>query len=305
LGRSSWLQLVARFTVRPRDGDVWFGPAYELPRWWRGASVVTIHDLAFMLIPGQHVDRARAARLAAAVRRSSRQAAAILCGSEETRTRIVDRLGVDPAKVEVTRYGVKQLFFDAAGAQNAEPPAGVPPYVLFVGTFQPRKGLDILHAALRSVNGSGSTRLRLVLAGRAGWKADDVVAGLAADPAVEFVDRPSDDRLAALYRGALAVVYPSVMEGFGLPVAEAKAMGTPVVASELGCIREFAEEVPLYVPPGDERALAGRLGELLDGAQLGERTAAGRRLASGLRWEDTAEKTARVVESVAGWPASG
>jgi glycosyltransferase involved in cell wall biosynthesis len=144
-----------------------------------------------------------------------------------------------------------------------------------------------------------------VLAGRAGWKADDVVAGLAADPAVEFVDRPSDDRLAALYRGALAVVYPSVMEGFGLPVAEAMAMGTPVVASELGCIREFAEEVPLYVPPGDERALAGRLGELLDGAQLGERTAAGRRLASGLRWEDTAEKTARVVESVAGWPASG
>src|SRR3954469_6363241 len=299
IGRNSWLQLVAPFTVRPRGGDVWFGPAYALPRWWRGPAVVTIHDLTFMLIPGQYLDRARAARMTLAARRSARQATAILCGSEETRSRIAERLGVDSAKIAVTRYGVKDLFFDTARSADVKPSAGEDPYVLFVGTFEARKGLDVLHAALRSVNRSGPPRLRLVLAGRPGWKAGEVLAAMRADPAIQIVDRPADDELASLYLGALAVVYPSVMEGFGLPVAEAMAMGTPVVASELGCIREFAEDVPLYVRPGDGRSLAGRLEGLLGGTELEKRVATGRRLASGLRWTDTAERTAQVIERVA------
>jgi glycosyltransferase involved in cell wall biosynthesis len=140
-----------------------------------------------------------------------------------------------------------------------------------------------------------------VLAGRPGWGTERVLAELRSEPGVRLEESPTDERLAELYRQALALVYPSRMEGFGLPVAEAMASGCPVVASDLDCIREFADDVPLYAPPGDPGAFAAALDSLLDDPS--ERAARGRRgveLASGLRWDDVGERTARAIEEALG-----
>jgi alpha-1,3-rhamnosyl/mannosyltransferase len=141
-----------------------------------------------------------------------------------------------------------------------------------------------------------------VLAGRPGWGTEGVLAELRREPGVRLEESPSDTRLAELYRQALALVYPSRMEGFGLPVAEAMASGCPVVASDLACIREFAGDVPLYAPPGNAEGLADAVAALLDDPV--ERAARSRRgvaLASGLRWERVGEQTSRSIEEALGY----
>jgi len=122
-----------------------------------------------------------------------------------------------------------------------------------------------VHAAIGRVNAQRA-RVRLVLAGQVGWGTEELLATLRREQHVEFRVRPDDGELAALYRDALALVYASEMEGFGLPVAEAMASGCAVVASDLPSIREFAGEVPRYIEPGDSERLAQHVEALLDGA---------------------------------------
>ena len=275
--------------------DVWFGTAFTLPILRRGPMVVTIHDLMFTLARETYSSQLRARYVTFATRLSARRASRVVCGSSETRDRLVSIWGIEASTVRVAHYGVASAF----GPEGERPTDMPSPYVLFVGTVEPRKGVAALHDAIRRVNEDGS-RVSLVLAGRPGWGVDELMTRLRADPAVRFVREPSDARLAALYRGALATAYPSAMEGFGLPVAEAMASGSPVVASPLGCIREFAGDAPLYADPGDTQALASHIHALLASAdERARRRAAGLEAASDLRWEDVARRTAQAIEEAA------
>jgi glycosyltransferase involved in cell wall biosynthesis len=119
------------------------------------------------------------------------------------------------------------------------------------------------------------------------------------DRSVEFLHRPTDDQLAALYRGALALAYPSEMEGFGLPVAEAMACSCVVIASDLPSIREFAGANPLYIRPGDSEQLARHVERLLSaGADAQERRERGREVVEPLRWSALGERTAILIEQL-------
>jgi glycosyltransferase involved in cell wall biosynthesis len=291
-GRVLWLHTASWAGRGAARADAWLGTAFTLPAWWRGPSVVTIHDLMFLLARHTYSGSLNARYATVATRAAARRAARILCGSEETRERLAEAWGIDPAKVVVTPYGVSDAF--GPEGPDAE---GVPdPYLLFVGTFEPRKGLDTLHDAVRRVNRDGR-RVSLVLAGRPGWGMQETLDALRRDPAVHVRENPSDGELASLYRGALATVYPSGMEGFGLPVAEAMASGSPVVASSLRCIQEFAGDAPLYAEAGDAPAFADRIGRLLDSPELREaRREAGLRAARELRWSAVAETAARSIE---------
>jgi glycosyltransferase involved in cell wall biosynthesis len=294
LGRVSWLQGWAALTRERPAPDLWFSPALVLPVWWHGPSVVTIHDLTFALMPERYRGRLNAAYARRATAWSARHADRVLCGSRETQARLVEHLGVDEAKVEVIPYGVSEAFL-ADGDTSPEPDD---PFLLFVGVFEARKGLDTLHKALRTVN-AAQRRVRLVLAGQPGWGTEAVVDALRRDPNVELVLRPTDAELARLYRSALALVYPSRMEGFGLPVAEAMAAGGPVIASDLDCIHEFAGDAVLYARPGDAAALARQIERLIDEPE--ERramTERGRDAAAPLRWPKVAQMTAETIESV-------
>jgi glycosyltransferase involved in cell wall biosynthesis len=286
-------------TLRRRP-DLWFSPAFVLPAWWRGPSLVTIHDLTFLLLRERYRGRANALYATAATRLSARRADRVLCGSQATRALLLEHLGVDSERVEVIPYGVAETFF--ADAPSAEEPVvdNLPerPYLLFVGTWEARKGLATLHEAVRKVN-SVRRRVRIVLAGQPGWGTERVLEAMRRDRDVEFRDRPDDGQLAQLYRHALALVYPSEMEGFGLPVAEAMACGCPVIATDLPSIREFAGACPLYIDPGDSDRLAVHVESLLvasSGAPA--RAERARQAVDRLRWGVLGQRTAEQIERI-------
>lgn len=302
LARIAWLHGAAALPAARLRPDVWFSPSFVLPLWWRGRSIVTIHDLTFLLLPERYRGRTNASYATAATRFSARRADRVLCGAEVTRELLVEHLGIDRAKISVIPYGVAEIFFATAVAEPPPAPAAAAeeepslPYLLFVGTWEARKGLATLHAALRRVNAE-RTRVRLLLAGQPGWGTDALLDALRRDPDVELCEKPDDARLAGLYRGALTLVYPSEMEGFGLPVAEAMACGCPVIASELPSIREFAGAYPYYIDPGDTVRLAEHVESLLDdSAEARLRSERGRQAVASLRWSDLGERTAELIE---------
>jgi glycosyltransferase involved in cell wall biosynthesis len=302
VGRIAWLHAAAALSTARGKPDVWFSPAFVLPVWWRGRAVVTIHDLTFLLLRERYRGRANAWYATVATRWSASHADRVLCGSRETRRLLVKHLGVDGAKVKVIPYGVADAFFAESTPAR---PRDTRPYVLFVGTWEPRKGLDTLNRALHLVN-ADTRRVRLVLAGQPGWGTERLLDTMRGDPFVEFREKPSDQELRELYRGALALVYVSEMEGFGLPVAEAMASGCPVIASDLPPIREFAGDYPIYVSVGDSERLAAHIDHLLHGdPEAAERLARGRKLASALRWNQLGDQTADVLEEVAQTKGSG
>jgi glycosyltransferase involved in cell wall biosynthesis len=150
------------------------------------------------------------------------------------------------------------------------------PFLLAVGTVEPRKGLDVLADACSALTG-----VRLVLAGPGGW---GEVPGLDR-PGVSRPGEVDDADLDALYRGAAALVMASRTEGFGLPALEAMARGCPVVVSDAGSLPEVVGDAGVVVPAGDPGTLAGVLGEVLGNADLRQRlSAAGRHRAAGFTW---------------------
>lgn len=291
LGRLAWLHSVSRAELAGAMPDVWFSPAYVVPVWWRGPSVVAVHDLSFLLRPELYRGRLNAWHARTLTRRSARRASVVLCGTETVRAQVVEHLGIPAARIEVVRYGVTPAL-TSGSAGRAEPP-----FVLFLGTWEARKGLEPLAEALEAVNRTG-TRLRLVLAGRPGWGADTALERLAGHAWAERLVEPDDARVATLLRDATALVYPSELEGFGLPVAEALAAGCPVVASDIPELREWVGERARWAPVGDAAALAGHLEWLLEDPVRARRFGeAGRSVGAALTWARTAEGVAEAIEA--------
>jgi glycosyltransferase involved in cell wall biosynthesis len=218
------------------DGVLW-GPHGTLPLRLPTPAVATIHDFTSITMPGRHRLQTIASFnlfIAPSLARATRIAAVSAAVAEEA----VRGFGVPRSKIEIVPNGVDEFF--SPGDRKDD-------YALFVGTLEPRKGLDDLLAVWDSLP---QPRRRLVLCGGSGWKVkiparrDIEVTG--------FVDR---DRLRQLYREAAFFVYPSRYEGFGIPPLEAMACGTAVVATRTGAIPEFAGDAALLIEPGDRAAL--------------------------------------------------
>ncbi|MEJ7891585.1 MAG: glycosyltransferase family 1 protein [Solirubrobacteraceae bacterium] len=283
-GRVAWEHVGSWLDLRRDRPDVWVSPAYVTPAWWRGPSVVAVHDLSFLEMPERYRGSLNAWHARTQTARSVKQATRVTCGTHATAQRIADTLGV--AGATVIPYGVSDVF-----RRPAEPSGG---YVLYAGTFEARKGLEILLEAMDAVRAQAD--VDVVLAGSPGWGADAVLAAARERPWVRIVEDPDDTALAGLYARALACAYPSRREGFGLPVAEAMGCGCPVIATDLPEVREWAGDAPLWVPVGDAPALAAAVLSLADDAERGRRSAAGGAIAAGLTWQRTAAGVARLIE---------
>lgn len=220
----------------------------------RAPVVLTVHDVLPARLP--HLYSPRARRISAQnLTAAGSRATVVIADCHATAAEIAEATGRPRDDVVVAPPGALLT----PGASLAPPVA--PPYVLAVGDVTPRKGLATLASALARVSDAPP----LVIAGPDGWRADDVRAEVssALGDRATFLGWVEDAALASLYASATVFAFPSVAEGFGIPVLEALALGAPVVASDIAPVREVAGDAAVLVPPDNEEALAHSLREIL------------------------------------------
>ncbi len=263
--------------------------------------VVSVHDLAFEYFPGLFPRSWRwlyKAGLRAAVRRAD----AIITPSRNTAEDVLTRTRVDPEKLFVVPLAASLPPGDSDPVPALTRLKIRTPFVLSVGTLEPRKNLVRLVRAYRRLAARGLPHA-LVLAGPLGWHHDSLMREVALRGPGEIVltGPLTDADLDALYRSASAFAYPSLYEGFGLPVLEAIARGVPTVASNTSSVPEVYGDAAIGVDPRSVREIADALERILSNTELsewlGER---GRRRAERFTWDETARQTLEVYELLLG-----
>jgi glycosyltransferase involved in cell wall biosynthesis len=298
-GYSAWEQVAMPAAALRAGVNVLHVPHYVIPLLYPGRIIVTIHDIIHVLFPEflRHSLGFAYARLLirAAVRRSSR----VVTVSQTTADDLRRLFGANEARLRVIPNGIHAEFFTPgeAGADEAvRERLGVHrPYFLHVGNHKPHKNVEsVLKAYQMLVRGGFAQTPALVLAGgfAPGGELARHAAGMGLADRVHCVGHLERRELAALFRGASVFVYPTLYEGFGLPVLEAMACGVPVVAGDVAAIREVAGDGVLRVNPRDVVELAAALRRLVEQPDLcGQLRARGREAAARYRWRQAAEAT--------------
>jgi len=300
--RSLWMQFVLPFILRRLRPDLVHFTNYLAPLACPVPYVVSVHDMSMTLLPGYHTAKKRllTSTLVPAVARGARM---VLTPSESTRRDVVRLLGLDPGRVRVVPYAHGPLFrpVDEGPLRLASAYGIEPPYFLYVGTLEPRKNLARALRAFMSVAPSLPGH-RFLLVGQQGWKCADVLKEAQASGGrvvlPGYVEEPD---LPLLFAHATALVYPSLYEGFGLPVVEAMACGTPVITSRGSSLQEVAGGAALLVDPLDEADIARALEAVAtDAALAASLRARGLERACAFSWTRTARETAEAYRDALG-----
>jgi glycosyltransferase involved in cell wall biosynthesis len=292
--------------TRDADVDVLHTPSLAVPPKRGKPLVVSVHDAAPWLYPESFTARGRWFH-SVGVRVAARRADRVITGTEAAAVELRAYTRLPASLVTVVPYGVSpnNLGPDGEATTSVLRHYGLTgtPYVLWVGSLEPRKGVGVLVAAMARLAAEGKATA-LVLAGYAGWHNARLIppeqraqlGGL-----LHQLGPVPEADLQALYAGATVFAFPSFHEGFGLPVLEAMAAGAPVVASDIPPIREVAGDAAVLVPPGDVELWAGALEDLLDSApRLAALAEAGRRRAALFPWSRTAAATLEVYQDLVG-----
>jgi glycosyltransferase involved in cell wall biosynthesis len=302
--------LLSQFARVPQDRmfpkiDLFHATDHLLPRLARVRSVFTLHDLVFRFYPHTHKTLNRWF-LTLMMPRFLEAADAVIAVSEHTKRDAIQTYGIDDAKITVIYEGVHARFrresADSMAAVRHR--YGLPDrYVLSVGTIEPRKNLTSLLEAYRSLR-NGEPEFGLVIVGKKGWLYADFfrrLHELGLENEVVFPGFVPDEDLPALYSAADLFVFPSLYEGFGLPVLEALACGTPVVASNAASLPEVAGDAALLVDPSNVEALVRAMQDVLNSSALQEDLRArGPRQAAKFTWQRAARETLAVYTSLFG-----
>jgi glycosyltransferase involved in cell wall biosynthesis len=268
-------------------------------------EIVTVHDLAYEVSAAFHGQDFRR-EVGQRVRNAVERAAMIIVPSDHTRQDLVQRYGVDPERVRVIPHGVDHVTraveeTDSSDAQLPSAKVFEHPYALHVGTIEPRKNLVRLLLAFEQV-ARRQPKVQLVLAGPDGWMTEEFDTALERSPARDRVIRlgaVSDAVLRDLYQRARMMVYPSLYEGFGLPIGEAMVLGVPVITSTRSSTQEVGGDAALLVHPEDERGIADCMERLFeDDALCTTLERRGRERARELTWKNTARATYGVYREV-------
>jgi glycosyltransferase involved in cell wall biosynthesis len=296
-----WTLVGLPIAARRARIDLLHAPAYTAPVGIRTPVVVTIHDVSYERHPEWYPYRRDRLRRAF-YRASARSAARVVTDSEFSAAEINAAYGIAPSRIVVIPLGVVASFADG----EPEEPGVAEPFVLHVGDLHPRRNLTVVLDAVIALRkqGGDTAALTLALAGIdrgtvAELRARAEAAG--ARDALTVLGVVSDAQLDALYREAAALVYPSLYEGFGLPVLEAMARGTPVVAARASSVPEVVGDAGVLLDPGDLAGWVASLDAII--GQPGRREAlaeAGRTRAASFTWERTARATYEVFLRAAG-----
>ncbi len=261
--RIAWEQLTLPGLLRQRHIDVLHSPVNVLPELLpaRCATVITLHDLAFLRFP--HVlTRAKRLYHRTFTIHSLRSATMIISVSESTKRDIYELVGIPAERIETVYPCIDERFSGSVDEQSMhtfrEQHALTEDFLLYLGTLEPRKNIPTLLEAYASLRQRYARREKLVLAGGKGWLYDAIFARvrqLGLENEVVFPGFVPENEQALWYHTAAAFVYPSLYEGFGLPVAEALACGTPVVTSNVSSLPEAGAGIALCVNPTNVQAL--------------------------------------------------
>ncbi|HWF47983.1 MAG TPA: glycosyltransferase family 1 protein [Bryobacteraceae bacterium] len=234
-----------------------------------------------------------------------KQADALIAVSDNTRRDAIEYLGIDPNKIRRIYSGVPAAYFSVTTSQIEAARTAlalIKPYVLYVGTIEPRKNLDRLLAAWSTLPGDLLSERELIIAGPYGWGSEATLARLHSDlKGVRYLGYVGEEHLPGLTAGALITAYPSLYEGFGFPVVQSMAAGVAVLTSNTSCLPEVAGDGAIYVDPLSTGEIAEALKLLLTSPTLRDHLGtAGRLRAARYSWDRCAEESIQFFEELSG-----
>jgi glycosyltransferase involved in cell wall biosynthesis len=302
LNKTLWMQMALPLHLARLGLDVCHFTNSVAPLWTPCPNVITIHDMTLWLYPQYHY-RARLLAMRPIIPLAARRAHTIIAVSNSTKRDIVRILGVPESKVHVVHEAPSDAFrplpepeVDALLRRYQLPR----PFVLFVGTIEPRKNLVRLLQAFERLRHTRCVPHHLVFVGQRGWKDEEIfstVDRLELAPEVRFLGYVPQPELVGLYNQADALVFPSNYEGFGLPVLEAMACGTPVVTARNSSLEEVARDAAEYVDASSVESIADGLRHVLvNGDRRAELRSKGLTRVGSFTWAEAAAKTRRLYE---------
>lgn len=249
--------------------DLFFFPNFVCwPLLWTKRSVVVVHDVSFLTTPDTMVARHQW-YLKRAVPGSIARATRVVTISENSKRQIIEHYGTDPAKIDVVTPALDHTIYrpvaEEAVAATSRRYGITGPYLLFVGTLEPRKNIDGIIRAYLALPAATRDEYQLVLAGGRGWRDAEIYQLIATIPSEQVVlpGYVAEADMAALYTGATLYLYPSHYEGWGMQILEAMACGTPVITANNSSLPEAGGGAAVYVNSRDGRALTSAITDLL------------------------------------------
>lgn len=295
--------------------DVFYSPDFTLPPTRPDAhTLLTVHDLSFMHHPDAFVPPLRR-YLERVVPRSIGRADIVLADSSHTRSDLMELFDVPPGKIRVITPGVDSRFRPDSPADSRNPDSelqglrerygvGDEPYILSVGTLQPRKNYVRLIEAFSRMKATGESNdgtpspMQLLIAGGRGWLYEEILDAADKHDGVRVLGFVDDEDLPALYREAELFAFPSLYEGFGLPVLEAMACGVPVICSNTSSLPEVAGNAALLFDPLDVEELSAAMARGLEDEALRQRmTERGLAQAARFTWQRSAQQLLDAIAS--------
>ncbi|HEY4229389.1 MAG TPA: glycosyltransferase family 1 protein, partial [Thermoanaerobaculia bacterium] len=290
--------------------DLFHATHYVVPPLYRTRAVVTIHDIIHVLYPQFLPNRAALLYARVMIGRALRRADRIITVSFNSKRDLVDYFGISPARIDVIYNGVAKRFREDVTPEEKDRVAtkyGLPrPYLLFLGGEKPHKNVRNVLRAFAEASRESALPHALVLAGPMPANKSRVEALIEGLDLSTRVSRPGivpEEDLPGLFGGSEAFLYPTLYEGFGLPVVEAMACGVPVLTSSTSALQEIAGGYSLLVDPMDVSAIAKGISEIATNAERrAELVALGRRRAADFSWDRAAAQTLKVYAEALGGP---
>lgn len=302
--RELWEFIYLPWKLRTKRIDVYHGPNNVIPFWANCAMVVTIHDLNAFLFSDTN-SKLSLWRWKPLIWLSAKKATLIITDSNSTKNDVISILNVSAERVRVVYLALDEKVLTYKRQEDIvrktrEKYRLRDRFVLFVGALNPRKNLVRLLEAFDILSRQIAHDHQLVIAGKKGWLYDDIfraVKRLNLEDKVVFTGYVEDRDLPALYSAASLTVYPSMYEGFGFPILESMACGTPVVAANVSSIPEVADEAAILVNPTDVAELARAMHLALTDANLRQSLIRkGLERVRNFSWQETAHKTLEVYQ---------
>ncbi len=295
--RILWEQVVQPVALNRLKPDLYHALAFVGSWTMPAPSVVTVFDLSFIRYP-EVLTRARRLYLQRMTAYSCRKATRVLAISQSTANDLTDYLAISPDKIDIAYPGVSPDFkpLPAEDIEQFRQSKNLPEnFLLFVGTLEPRKNLPLLLRAYAKLSSEERSAMHLVLGGGKGWFYDEIFATIAELGLQETVHLPGylkAEELVLWYNAASAFVYPTLFEGFGIPIVEALACGKAVLTSNISSLPEAAGDVGVLLPPDDETAWTHALQKTIaEQGHLAEDAAKRMAWARQFTWERCAEDT--------------